>query len=168
MNISAGLKITAIAGMLSCMLTGADPYYVVPEGYHKKADDGDNQDTVSYGMREIKGLPAYPVTEPDKQLIAVLKFIHKEQPEQGPYGVLLKEIGQYLLDHDLPAVQGSQTSDPEKIYPMVNDRIVGPLRQRGLVSKTTLDGGKQIRTAQEGEEMLTLARSLLGERPGSE
>lgn len=165
-NISAGSKITAIAGMLACMITGADPYYVVPEGYHK-TDEDDDQATVSYGMKDIKSLPAYPVTAPDSQLIEVLAFIREEQPEQGPYGVLLKEIGRYLIDHDLPAVQGSQTEEAEKIYPIVNERIVDPLRQHGLVSKTRLDGGTQIRTTQDGEEMLSLAESLLGERPDS-
>ena len=118
-NISAGSKITAIAGMLACMFTDADPYYVVPE----------------------------------------------EQPNDGPYGVLLKDIGRYLLEQDLPAVHGSNKSpdDAEDIYPTVNEKIVSPLHQRRLISKTRLDGGTQIRTTQEGKEMLALAESLTGE-----
>lgn len=159
-NISAGSKITAIAGMLACMFTNADPYYVVPEGYHESSEEGYN--TVSHGMKSIKSLPAYPVTEPDLQLIQVLAFIQEEQPDDGPYGVLLKEIGRYLLEQDLPAVQGSNKSpeEAEGIYPIVNEKIVEPLSQRRLVSKTRLDGGTQIRTTQEGREMLSLAESL--------
>lgn len=163
-NISAGSKITAIAGMLTCMFTGADPYYVVPEGYHNNEDEGEYQ-TVSHGMKEIKRLPAYPVTDPDLQLIQVLAFIEEEQPDDGPYGVLLKDIGRYLLEQDLSAVHGSDKSpeEAEDIYPAVNEKIVTPLRQRRLISKTRLDGGTQIRTTQEGEEMLALAASLTGE-----
>lgn len=105
-NISAGSKITAIAGMLACMFTGADPYYVVPDGYDEP-DEGAEYETVSHGMADIKSLPAYPVTEPDRQLIRVLSFIEDEQPDEGPSGVLLKEIGQFLLENDLPVVQAS-------------------------------------------------------------
>lgn len=167
-NISAGSKITAVAGMLACMFTDAEPYYVVPEGYHE-TDDSDDRDTVSHGMEEIKSLPAYPVTEPDIQLIEVLAFIQESQPDEGPYGVLLKEIGRYLLEHDHPAVEGSEKGPDEAddIYPLVNEEIVDPLHQRGLISKTRLDGGTQIRTSQEGDAMLSLGESLIGERPGN-
>lgn len=163
-NISAGSKITAIAGMLACMFTSADPYYVIPEGYHK-TDQEEDYETVSFGMTEIKRLPAYPVTEPDLQLIQVLSFIQEEQSDDGPYGVLLKEIGRYLLEQDLPAVQGSDKdpADAEDIYPIVNEEIVEPLFQRGLIHKTRLDGGVHVRTSQEGSEMLVLAESLIGE-----
>jgi hypothetical protein len=164
-NISAGSKITAIAGMLACMFTDADPYYVIPEGYHDNREDEEYQ-TVSHGMEDIKRLPAYPVTEPDLQLIQVLSFIEEEQPDDSPYGVLLKEIGRYLLEQDLPAVHGSDKSpdEAEDIYPTVNEKIVNPLHERQLISKTRLDGGTQIRTTQEGNEMLALAKSLTGNR----
>ncbi|WP_311174144.1 DUF6293 family protein [Halobellus ordinarius] len=159
-NISAGSKITAIAGMLACMFTAADPYYVVPEGYNESAE-GSEYETVSHGMNDIKPLPAYPVTEPDLQLIEVLSFIQEEQPESGPDGVILRDIGQYLLEHDLPVVQASDKKPEEvdDIYPMINE-IVDPLMQRGFVSKKRFDGGTHVRTTSEGEEMLSLAKSL--------
>ncbi|WP_321169366.1 DUF6293 family protein [Halorubrum lacusprofundi] len=164
-NISAGSKITAIAGMLACMFTDADPYYVVPEGYNE--DTEEEHKTVSHGMESIKSLPAYPVTEPDLQLIQVLAFIEEEQPDDSPYGVLLKDIGEYLLEQDLPAVHGSNKSpgEAEDIYPTVNQKVVNPLLKRQLISKTRLNGGTQIRTTQEGKEMLALAESLTGEQP---
>jgi hypothetical protein len=159
-NISAGSKITAIAGMLACMFTAADPYYVVPEGYNE-SDERAEYDTVSHGMDDIKSLPAYPVTEPDLQLIEVLSFIQEEQPESGPAGVILRDIGQYLLEQDLPVVQASdkEPDEVDDIYPMINE-IVDPLMQRGFVSTTRFDGGTHVRTTSEGEEMLSLAKSL--------
>lgn len=164
-NISAGSKITAIAGMLACMFTRAHPYYVEPEGY-TEADPQEDANTVSYGLNNIKSLPAYPATEPDLQLIEVLSFIHEEQPEDGPQGVLLKEIGRYLLEEDLPAVQGSdkEPDEAEDIYPIVNEKIVEPLDKRDFIRKTHLKGGIHVRTSQEGDEMLSLAESLIGER----
>ena len=163
-NISAGSKITAIAGMLVCMFTNADPYYVVPEGYNE--DSEEEKKTVSYGMDEMKSLPAYPVTEPDLQLIEVLAFIEEEQPKDGHHGVQLKEIGEYLLERDLSAFHGSDKSpgEAEDIYPTVNEKIVTPLEDRQLITKTRLGEGAQIRTTKNGEEMLALAKSLTGER----
>jgi len=165
-NISAGSKITAIAGMLACMFTAADPYYVVPEGYEDPNEESEYE-TVSHGMDDITSLPAYPVTEPDLQLIEVLSFVEEEQPESGPAGVLLSDIGRYLLEHDLPAVQGSD-KDPdevEDIYPMIHE-AVDPLVQRGFVNKKPFDGGTHVRTTSEGEEMLSLAKSLNSSQPG--
>jgi len=161
-NISAGSKITAIAGMLACMFTSAEPYYVVPEGYTEARDDRSGE-TVSFGMDAIEPIPAYPATEPDLQLIQVLSFIQEEQPDDEPYGVLLKQIGRFLLEEDLPAVQGSDKSpdDAEDIYPMVNEEIVEPLSKRNLIHRTRLDGGMHVRTSKEGDEMLSLAESLL-------
>jgi hypothetical protein len=85
----------------------------------------------------------------------------------SPYGVLLKDIGEYLLEQDLPAVHGSNKSpgEAEDIYPTVNQKVVNLLLKRQLISKTRLNGGTQIRTTQEGKEMLALAESLTGEQP---
>ena len=159
-NISAGSKITAIAGMLACMFTDADPYYVVPEGYDDPDEEAENE-TVSYGMAESKSLPAYPVTEPDLQLIEVLSFIQDEQPHNGPEGVILKDIGQYLLENDLPAVQASdkEPDEVDDIYPMINE-IVDTLVGRVFVNKHRFDGATHVRTTSEGDEMLSLAKSL--------
>lgn len=165
-NISAGSKITAIAGMLACMFTDADPYYVVPEGYDE-ADEEAEYETVSHGMENIKSLPAYPVTEPDLQLIEVLAYIQEQQPDSGPAGVILRDIGQYLLENDLPVVQSSD-KEPEEvddIYPMINE-VVDPLVNRGFVHKKRFDGGTHIRTTAEGNEMLALAKSLNSRQQG--
>jgi hypothetical protein len=167
-NISAGSKITAIAGMLACMFTDADPYYVVPEGYDEP-DEETESETVSYGMDVIKSLPAYPVTEPDLQLIQVLSFIQEEQPDDGPGGVILKNIGKYLLEHDLPVVKASDKNPDEvdAIYPMINE-IVDVLEGRGFVNKTRFDGGTHVRTTSEGDEMLSLAKSLDSTQPSED
>ncbi|WP_156224499.1 HFX_2341 family transcriptional regulator domain-containing protein [Haloferax gibbonsii] len=154
-NVSAGSKITAIAGMIACMFTGADPIYIVPEGY--------GNDTVSYGMKEILGLPAYPIAEPDHQLVKVLNFIYTEQPDVGPEGVLLKEIGEFLLENELPAVEssGKGPGDAEDIYPIIRQKIVTPLSQRGLIEEIRYDGGNHIRISKEGKEMLEIGTSLI-------
>lgn len=154
-NVSAGSKITAIAGMMACMFTDADSIYVVPEGY--------GEDTISYGMKDINGLPTYPVAEPDYQLIQVLDYIHEQQSINSSEGVLLKEIGEFLLENDLPAVEGSdkKPEQAEEIYPIIRREIIDPLSRHGLINERPLKGGVHIRTTQAGEEMLELGRSLI-------
>lgn len=153
-NVSAGSKISAIAGMMACMFTTASPYYVHPDGYASE------EDHVSYSYKKATELPTFPVAEPDFQLINILDFIHEGQPENGNEGVTLKQIGQHLLDEDLPAVAGTDAEDPESIYPLINEALK-PLLDDDLVTKTRLKGGAHIRTTSRGEDMLSLGRSLL-------
>jgi hypothetical protein len=159
-NVSAGSKITAISGMLACMFSEAEPYYVKPEGY------GEDELAVSHGKDEIMELPAYPVTEPDYQLIQVLDFVSSNQSKKGREGVLLKDISKYLLEHDLPAVEGTD-KDPdeaEDIYPIVRENIIDPLENRGLITVTQIKTGKHVRTTSRGEDMLEMGQSLIEQR----
>ena len=160
LNVSAGSKITAIAGMMACMFTSAEPIYVRPEGY--------GEATVSNGMESVDPLPIFPITEPDYQLIRVLDYIHEEQPDGGIEGVLLKEIGDYLLETDLPAVQGSdkEPGEGDEIYNITREKIITPLSRQGLVTEQQLKGGVHIRTTSEGEEVLTVGKSLLALQDG--
>lgn len=160
LNVSAGSKITAIAGMMACMFTGAEPIYVKPEGY------GDA--TVSNGMESVSLLPTFPITEPDYQLIRVLDYIYGKQPDSGIEGVLLKEIGDYLLETNLPAVQGSdkEPGEGDEIYNITREKIVTPLLRQGLVTEQKLKGGVHIQTTSEGEEVLTVGKSLLALQDG--
>lgn len=158
LNASSGSKITAISGMMACMFTDADPYYVIPEGY---GDNGDG--TVSYGVEKTIALPAYPVTEPDYELIQVLDYIQENQQGNDVKGVLLKSIGEFLLESDLPAVAGSdkEPEQAEDIYNIINTRIIEPLERRGLIRKTRFQGGAHIQTTSDGDEMLELGRSFI-------
>lgn len=160
-NVSAGSKITAIAGMLACMFTDADPIYVYPKGY-SRSDDEVQKSTVSYGLEKTVSLPAYPVAKPDHQLIEVLIFIRDNQPDEGPEGVLLKEIGEYLLENNLPAVRGSdkEPGEAEDIYPSIH-QVTNPLIEQGLVDKTQFKNGDHVRTTPKGEEMIDIGRGVI-------
>lgn len=155
LNVSAGSKITAIAGMMACMFTDAEPIYVKPEGY------GDA--TVSNGMKSVSTLPAFPITDPDYQLIRVLEYIHEKQPDSGIEGVLLKDIGDYLLETELPAVQGSDKTpgQGDEIYAITRGKITDPLHRQGLITEQQLKGGVHVRTTSEGEEVLAVGKNLL-------
>ena len=72
-NVSTGTKITAIAGMLACMMGEAQPYYV----------------PVSYPTREVKMLtehveepklfPTYEIKQPKPEFISILNLLQKNE-----------------------------------------------------------------------------------------
>lgn len=161
-NLSAGSKITAIAGLIACMFTDAEPIYVYPEEYTD--DDGI---AVSQGMDSIDQLPVYPVTEPDHQLIRILGFIKDTQSEDSYEGASLKEIGDFLLENNLPAVQTSdkEPGEGDKIYATTRSEIIQPLHNQGLITERPIAGTTHIRITEKGEQMFGLGRSLI--RPDS-
>lgn len=161
-NLSAGSKITAIAGLIACMFTDAEPIYVYPEEY-----TDDDEIAVSQGMNGIDQLPVYPVTEPDHQLIRVLGFIKDTQSEDSYEGASLKEIGDLLLENNLPAVQTSdkEPGEGDKIYAITRSEIIEPLHDRGLITERPISGTTHIRITEKGEQMFGLGRSLI--RPDS-
>lgn len=78
-NVSTGSKIQSIAGMLISMIfldehKDISPYYVVPERYDEKADDGRPLVT---GCKKIHPIPSYKIERPRDELIKVLKIIEE-------------------------------------------------------------------------------------------
>ena len=70
-NVSTGTKITSIAGMLSCMLWGAYPYYV-PVSY-PCFKENDNPPTEL--VQEPDLLPVYDVKRPRPEILLALSFV---------------------------------------------------------------------------------------------
>lgn len=70
-NVSTGTKITSIAGMLSCMLWGAHPYYV-PVSY-LCFEENDNPPTEL--VQEPDLLPVYDVKRPKPEILLTLSFV---------------------------------------------------------------------------------------------
>lgn len=72
-NISTGTKITAIAGMLSCMLWNAEPYYV------KLDYPSDNLPLISQKVIDTTMLPKYSIKKPDNRFLTILSMLHEEE-----------------------------------------------------------------------------------------
>lgn len=69
-NVSTGTKITAIAGMLSCMLWGADPYYA-PISYEGRQPDVNMSEHVS----EPERFPVYGINKPKPEFMQILDLL---------------------------------------------------------------------------------------------
>lgn len=152
-NVSSGTKITAMAGMISCMFTDASAFYVRVNSY--------DENGIGRDVEEMYTVPSYPVSEPDFQLIQILDYI-KENSEDG---VILSDIGDFVLENNLPAVESSdkESGDGDEIYPLLRNQIVGPLLKRGLIREVPAAGAKYVKITQEGEDLLEFGQSLMSE-----
>ena len=72
-NVSTGTKITAIAGMLSCMLWDANPYYAPVSYPHPKKI----QDLPTEQVSDVDILPVYDITKPKSELMKILNLLNK-------------------------------------------------------------------------------------------
>ncbi|MCE7736978.1 MAG: hypothetical protein GPJ54_18985 [Candidatus Heimdallarchaeota archaeon] len=85
-NVSTGTKITAIAGMLSCMMWNAIPYYA-PVSYIKSEDD-------SVSHSELVGepiiLPNYEINKPRAEYMLILHLIKQNGGKQKKFQLIQK------------------------------------------------------------------------------
>jgi CRISPR locus-related DNA-binding protein len=70
-NVSTGTKITAIAGILSCMLWGATPYYARVSYPEPKITDLPRTEHV----QEPDVLPVYKINKPRREFLLILSFL---------------------------------------------------------------------------------------------
>lgn len=140
-NVSAGSKIQAIAGMMISMMFeeyGATPYYVEPAKYGK---------TPSYpqssGVKCIVDLPKYVMQKPDPTLIEALKII-KEHPKLNK-----KQLAKIAIEHKLIESTGDEIT--QGIYGKLNSYIIKPLSKNwGYIHIKKIGTNHQIELSDSG------------------
>jgi len=144
-NLATGSKITAIGGMIACMVTGdATPYYVRAERY------ASGTEPVGYGMELAIDLPTYPMDRPDYQQIAVLDRL----ADDGPCSK--KELIRFGAERDLPFVDDCDhpfdaSGKPTKqSYARLRRHVVEPLEDRGFVTVESVGTTRQVRATEAG------------------
>jgi len=144
-NLATGSKITAIGGMIACMVTGdAQPYYVRAERYASGAEP------VGYGMELAIDLPTYPMDRPDAQQIAVLDRL----VEEGPCSK--RSLIRFGADRDLPFISDCDhpfdaSGKPTKqSYARLRRHVVAPLSDRGFVTVESVGTTQQVEATDAG------------------
>ncbi|SIS19714.1 HFX_2341 family transcriptional regulator domain-containing protein [Natronorubrum thiooxidans] len=150
-NISTGSKITAISGMLACMLTGATPYYVKAEDY------GD--EPVSKGVEDVISLPAYPIDPPQKSFVKVLSFL--KEREDSDEKVKISDLNNFVQEEELDPVEGIERKDDRNIYDIVNRDIIDPLVEKEYIRKQPYAGSKYLTLTPKGKRTLDFSRHLI-------
>jgi len=148
-NISTGGKITAIAGMIACMVTGAEPYYVQAKDY---------ETNIPKGIASIKSLPRYPIEAPDAQQIQVLDYI-KEKRDEGKIPTK-GDLIQYSESAGLPFIANHDVEDKGK-YRLLDNHIIHPMREKGYIEVKKVGRQKEISLTKNGEGTLRAFRYMI-------
>lgn len=123
-NLATGGKVTAIAGMIACMVTeAATPYYVSADTY------GDHQqEPVARNVTNVSNLPTYPIDAPVPEQVQMLAHI----AETGP--VSKKQLIEYAERRALPFIADYEGSDVKGKYRKLDAAILDPLVADGAVT----------------------------------
>ena len=105
-NVSTGTKITAIAGMLSCMAWGAAPYYA-PVSYPNKAVSKHSEHVM-----EPETLPVYSINRPRGEFMQILNMLESSGGSARKFRLIdvLENAGVIRSKSD----DGSEMSAPAK------------------------------------------------------
>lgn len=142
-NLATGGKVTAIAGMIACMVTeAATPYYVSADTY------GDHrQEPVARNVTNISNLPTYPIDAPTSEQIQILAYI----AEVGP--VSKKRLIEYAESRDLPFIADYQ-GDLKGRYRKLDSAILDPLVEDGSLGLDQQGRRKVAHITSNGENTL--------------
>jgi len=120
-NVSAGSKIQAIAGMMACMIFkefDPKPYYVDPKKYEKPS-----KSPQSTGVKEIIPLPNYTIQKPEDALIRTLEIIKKNDKKLNKKTLAEIAIRENLIDSKNKKVTQSD-------YAKLDHHIIKPLEKK--------------------------------------
>ena len=143
-NVSAGSKIQAIAGMMACMMFkeyGVIPYYVEPQNY-----EDDLKSPQSYGVKSIEPLPDYTIQKPASELIKTLKIIqeHDKLNKKTLAKIVIKDK---LIDSKNDKVTQSD-------YAKLDHHIIKPLEQKWkFITVTQVGTNHRIELTNSGKDV---------------
>lgn len=164
-NLSTGSKISAIGGMIACMVTresaNVTPYYVRAEGYTPDEKEGD-ETPVSFGMAAISELPTYPIQGPSQEEILMLQYIIDEQPITKKQ--LIRHARQVVDRFRRNADQKGIHRDDDPYmgeYRLLDTHILDPLIERECIEITEVGRSKEITVTDEGRNTLRAFDYLL-------
>lgn len=143
-NVSAGSKIQAIAGMMACMMFkeyNPISYYVDPKKYEKPSTAPQ-----SSGVKEIISLPNYTVQKPEKELIKTLKIILSNNKKLNKKTLARLVIEDGLLDSKNKKITQSD-------YAKLDHYIIKPLKEKwGFISVKQLGTNHWIELTDAGKD----------------
>ena len=154
-NVSSGSKITAIAGMLTCMSTyNVKPYYArikYPQKELEKLFSGEFKETIE--------LDVFPLNQPRKEHIHILKILQEHDNMLNKSELIIRLSKNKIL---------KPTSKNDK-FPLIAkhnqvNRILKPMKELGYVEVIEDGRNKNIRLTDGGEKALTIFQEQIIEK----
>lgn len=143
-NLASGGKVTAIAGMIACMVMGgAEPIYVGASEY------GQDKDVpVAKNVTSVSRLPTYPIQAPSHGPLRLLEYI----VEKGP--VSKQECIKFAIEEGLDPLVNHENDDTRGLYRLLDSHLLGPLKQDGYVDTYKKGRNKHVEATDEGRNTL--------------
>ena len=143
-NVSAGSKIQAIAGMMACMMFkeyGPKPYYVEPQKY-----DAVFKSPQSHGIKSIDPLPDYTIQKPDSELIKTLKIIQEHNKLNK------KTLAKIAIDNQL--IDSKNNKITQSDYAKLDHHIIKPLESKWkFITVTQVGTNHWIKLTDSGKDV---------------
>jgi len=163
-NISTGTKVSAIGGMIACMITDATAYYAKPETYGDS--EAGEPAPVSQGLESIDQLPSYPIDGPEEQHVYILEYLFREGPASKKELVefsrgLKDDLPSGNPDGELPFIAKSEANTRKSWYRLLDSRILELLKEKGFVETEEVGRRTDVSLTQEGENTVTAFRHLI-------
>lgn len=148
-NVSTGTKVTAMAGILACMMWDQTPYYVKLKNPTKK-----NIKTIpKIAVEDAEKLPTFDIKKPDYKMMKVLEKISSYKAE-----MLRKwQLTEYLEDEGIikPADPDETFSENAKLGQLQN--IIKPMEKEWKFVETESRGSRsQVKMTKKGKQALKI------------
>lgn len=161
-NLSAGSKITAIAGMIACMASGAHPIYARPD--YGPDSTRIPEEPLHDSVAEVFELPTYPIERPSSLHVAYLDFIDRRTDEGGTgryRGASKKDLIEFGRERGFAFIADSNASSRHGRYRLVNRHVVEPLEARGYVDIDQIGRRSVVTLTAAGRNTLHAFRYLV-------
>ena len=147
-NVSTGTKITAIAGMLSCMLWKAQPYYA-PISYEGRKRIVD----VSEHVSDPETFPAYNINKPRPEFMLILDMLRRHRDTMKKHQIIkeLEDAGVIKKAED----GGDELSAPAK-HSKLRSLLDPMMREWGLVSVKASGRKSEVSIEPQGKTALRI------------
>jgi hypothetical protein len=155
-NLATGTKITAVSGMIACMATDADPFYVQSRMTGTAAPT--KAELPEY--KEIVELPDYPIEKPTDDQVRVMSYIYNDS-EMGDSTVRKKDIIEFADEEKLDFMSGSDSVSKKALYPRLDSRVIGPLSNKGFIQTEKRGNTKRVSLTEEGEKAIRAFRHVV-------
>jgi hypothetical protein len=148
-NVSAGTKLAAIAGMMATQTSEAAPFYVRPT-----LSDPDDETLETPDEPLIPGagatteLPVFELQGPTSEQLQILGFLH------GKDGVTKKELIQYAEAQELPFIATTESKSKEGRYRLLESHVINPLTENEYISVEKIGREKQVFLEDRGVDAL--------------
>ena len=148
-NVSAGSKITVIAGMMAAQATGATPFYVHSSAADLDADEVQTpEEPVFPEAGEISELPVFELRGPSPEQLRILGYL------RGNDGATKKELIQFAEDTELPFIAATEAKSDEGRYRLLESHIIDPLTSGEYISVKKVGRQKEAHLEQRGIDAL--------------